>query len=291
MADRVVAVMTAYCPDDHLRDVVAGLRVQVDAVVVVDNTPAGAVGADAYLTPGDGLTVIANGRNLGLAAALNLGVAAAPDSDFVLFMDQDSLLDPGVVQGLVAVMHQDDRVGLAGPAPWSVAESRYLDPRTRLRDDVADMAVIITSGMLARRSVVEEVGGFRDDFFVDCVDQELCLRVRAAGWRVVQDKRIRINHSLGDTRWYGWGPFTLRATHHATWRLYWVGRNTVVMLREHARRDPRWAVTAVAILAYWALTVALVEPPRLERLRTMARGAVHGLGGRTAPEMFPGRSI
>ncbi|MBO0925298.1 glycosyltransferase family 2 protein [Cellulomonas sp. zg-ZUI199] len=289
-ATRVVAVMTAHRPDPHIVEVVQAVRDQVDAIVVVDNTPAGVPGADAYLTPDDRLTLLANGHNAGLAVALNRGVAAAPDSEFVLFMDQDSVLDAGVVDGLVALMDDDPRIGLAGPAPWDPQEDRYLDPRTRLRDDVADMAVIITSGMLARRSVMEVVGGFREDFFVDCVDQEYCLRVRAAGRRVVQDKRILINHSLGGTRWYGWGPLKFRATHHAAWRIYWVARNTMIMLREHGRRDPRWAVTAVAILVYWAITIALVEPPRLARLRTMLRGVRHGITGRTAPEMFPGRT-
>ena len=285
----VVAVMTAHRPDAHIRDVVASARRQVDHLVVVDNTPDGVPGADAYLEPDDTLVLLRNGHNAGLAVALNRGVAASPESPFVLLLDQDSVISPAMVRKLVTELAADSTIGAIGPAPWDPTQSRYLDPRTRLRPDLADLAVIITSGMLVRRPVLASVGPFREDFFVDCVDQEFCLRVKAAGWRVVQDKRTLLEHTLGGTRWHGWGKLRFRATHHPAWRIYWVARNTMFMIREHGHRDPRWAVTAVAILAYWALTILAVEPPRIARVTTLLHGVSDGLRRRTDPTMFPGR--
>lgn len=287
----VVALLTAYHPDARLADVVAGALTQVGRVVVVDNTPTGPGAAEVLdavrsgAAPG-AVEVHRTGSNAGLAAALNAGVRHAGEPELLLLLDQDSVLEPGTVTRLRPHLADAD-VAAVVPAPWDASTQRYLDPRAHRRPEVVEVATAITSGMLLRRSSLVAVGPFREDFFVDLVDLDLCLRLRARGWRIVQDRSVLLPHSLGETRWHGRGPFRLRATHHPTWRLYWIARNSVVLLREHAWRQPVWAVTWCAILAYWAVTIAAFEPPRGARLRLFARGLVDGSRGRTGPGMRP----
>lgn len=283
----VVAVMTAFRPDERVGAAVAAALREADRVVVVDNTPVGEAGFDVQAGADDRVTVLRNDSNLGLAVALNRGIASAPEAGAYLLLDQDSAIPSGLVERLAARLDHDPTIGVAGPAPWDFDEQRYLDPRTSGRPELADLPAIITSGMLVRREVVERVGPFREDFFVDNVDQEFCLRVRENGWRVVQDRTVLLAHSLGSTRWHGVGPLRIRATHHPTWRLYWVGRNTAVMIREHWRREPVWALTWSAILLYWAATIVLVEPPRGRRLLEMLHGLDDGRHGRTDSTRIP----
>ena len=281
-------IVTAFGPDTRLADVVVSALRQADHIVVVDNTPLGVRGAESLLKPSERVRILRTGRNLGLAGALNRGLAESdPDASTFLLLDQDSVLPDDLVARLATRLAEDPRIAIAAPAPWDTTENRYLDPRTSSRAQVADLPVVITSGMLVRRAAFDEAGPFREDFFVDCVDQDFCLRVRRAGWRVVQDRSTLLPHSLGETTWHGWGPLKLRATHHPTWRLYWVARNGVVLAREHARREPLWAATTVALLGYWALTVLLFEPPRRDRLAHLARGARDGWRGRTDPSYLP----
>lgn len=274
-------MLTAYAPDARLRAVVAAASEQCREVIVVDNTPEPQHGARDLLDPAPGLTIVCSGENVGLAAALNAGIGLAGSAaDAILLLDQDSVVPDGLVHALRELLDTDPRIGVATPAPWDMATQRYLDPRTVRRPEVADLPVAITSGMLIRRSALSDVGPLRTEFFVDCVDQDLCLRMRRRAWRVVQDRRVLLPHSLGDTRWHGWGPLRLRATHHATWRLYWVARNGVVLARENWRSEPAWCAVSIGLLAYWALTILLFEPPRRLRLRTLARGALDGWEGR-----------
>lgn len=288
MSAGVTAVVTAFRPDARLADVVRSAAGQCDRVVVVDNTPAGEPGADALPALAEAAVLLRPGTNLGLAAALNAGVQeAGPDHDLLL-LDQDSVVPEGLVAGLGARLAADPRVGVAAPVPWDAGADRPLDPRAAHRPEVADLPVVITSGMVVRRAALDAAGPFREDFFVDCVDQDFCLRVRRAGWRVVQDARVRLPHSLGETRWRGVGPLRLRSTAHATWRLYWTARNGTVLTRENWRREPAWVATSAALQAYVALTVLLFEPPRLRRLATLVRGARDGWAGRTDPAMRPG---
>ena len=59
-----------------------------------------------------------------------------------------------------------------------------------------------------------------------------------------------------------------------------VDRNGVVLARENWRSEPAWCAVSIGLLAYWALTILLFEPPRRLRLRTLARAALDGWEGR-----------
>ena len=229
-------------------------------------------------------------RSLGSAGALNLGIREmAPGSTAVLLLDQDSVLS-GELVGLLAAHLADPSIGAAAPAPWDAARGSYIDPRTVLRPEVADRDAVITSGMVVRRSLLADLGGFRDDFFVDCVDQDFCLRLRRRGMRIVQDRRVRLPHVLGDVRAHRFLIGHVRVTHHPRWRLYWVIRNGVLLVKENLRRSPVWCLTSVLIMVRWALLTALYEKPRGARLRAMWHGLRDGLKGRTSADYLPAGS-
>ncbi|TMK99689.1 MAG: glycosyltransferase [Actinobacteria bacterium] len=283
---KVSAIATAYHPDPRLLEVLAAAREACCEVVVVDNTP----GGSALLrgeAPDQQVRVLRPGRNLGLAGALNLGLrGVSPDSDAVLLLDQDSVLAAGDVRKLATHL-ADSTVGVAAPAPWDVARSSFIDPRTALRRQIADRDAVITSGMVVRKSLMDELGGFREDFFVDCVDQDFCLRVRRAGKRIVQDKRVLLPHSLGALAEHRFLIGHVRTTHHPPWRLYWVIRNGTVLLRENWRLAPAWCLAWGLIMLRWMLLTALYERPRGARLLAMWRGLLDGVRGQRNAHYLP----
>lgn len=288
MTDKITAIATAYHPDQRLLAVVEAATASCVEVLVVDNTPGGAELLRGELP--DGVRVLRPEGNLGLAGALNLGMREmAPGSEAVLLLDQDSVLS-GELVGLLAAHLADPTVGAAAPAPWDAVRESYIDPRTVLRPEVADRDAVITSGMVVRRSLLEELGGFREDFFVDCVDQDFCLRLRRTGRRIVQDKRVKLPHSLGEVREHRFLIGHVRVTHHPKWRLYWVIRNGVLLVKENLRRSPVWCLTSVLIMVRWALLTALYEKPRGARLRAMWHGLRDGLRGRTSADYLPAGS-
>jgi rhamnosyltransferase len=282
---KITAIATAYHPDERLLAVIEAAGEACTEVLVVDNTPGGAELLHGTLP--EQVRVLRPDRNLGLAGALNLGLReVAADSECVLLLDQDSVLSENLVRQLVA--HLADRgIGAAAPAPWDEERSSFIDPRTILRSEVADRDAVITSGMVVRRSLVDELGGFREDFFVDCVDQDFCLRLRRTGMRIVQDKRVKLPHSLGEVREHRFLIGHVRASHHPTWRLYWVIRNGVVLVRENLRQSPLWCLASVLIMFRWVMLTALYERPRGARLRAMRRGLSDGLRGRTDNHYLP----
>ena len=288
----IAAVATAFHPDERLTAVVEAALKSCERVVVVDNTP----GYGPFLTDAlrdrAGVTVLRDGRNRGLAGALNSGVdtlLAVDDGeqpDLLLFLDQDSVLGEDLVLGLAEHL-TDPAVGIAAPAAWDERQGRYYEPGTDKGPDVADRDTVITSGMLVRRDVLTEVGRFRTEFFVDHVDNDFCLRVRAAGYRVLRDKRQKLAHSLGQRNQHKLPGVSVSSSRHPTWRLYWIARNGTVLMREHRKDAPVWTRGTAAYLVWWFGLRTAIEAPRGPRAMAMLRGFRDGFRGKTSRRYLP----
>ena len=286
MPPTVSAVATAYRPDERLADVVDAALKSCTEVIVVDNTPAGERSLAARLAERDGVTVIGGGVNRGLAGALNEGVRnLLADAEFVLFLDQDSVLDPTLVEKLAEHLAADPAVAVAAPAPWDAEHGRYYEPGLDRRPEVCDRDTVITSGMLVRRSAIDEVGPFREEFFVDHVDNDFCLRVRARGLRIVQDRRLKLTHSLGER--HKVAGMNRSASRHPVWRNYWFARNAVILIREHRKDVPAWSRGMALYLPQWFAVRTLAEAPRGRRVAAMLGGLRDGLSGRVTTSRYP----
>lgn len=283
---RIAAVATAYHPDDRLAAVVESALETCTHVVVVDNTP-GTEPTVADKISDPRVRVLRSGRNVGLAAALNAGIRELPDdAEAVLLLDQDSVLPGDVVTALAAYL-DDPTIGIAAPTPWDAAHDSSYDTLAALRSEVADRTDVITSGLLIRRTALERVGGFREDFFVDFVDIDFCLRLRRTGLRIVQDQRLKLPHSLGDRRPHRLGPLRIQIVHYPAWRLYWIARGASTLLRENLRRDPAWSLKVVLFLASWTWRTAVFEDSRAQHVAALARGVRDGLLGRASLRYLP----
>jgi len=282
----ITAIVTAYHPDGRLAQVVESALGTCALVVVADNTPADNASAAEKLDH-PRVRVLRSGRNLGLAAALNLGLREVPpDAGAVLFLDQDSILPADLVAELARHL-ADPGVGVVGPAPVDAEKGGQYETLSVLHGDVSDRYSVITSGMLVRRSCFETVPAFREDFFVDCVDIDFCLRLRRAGVRIVRDKHLLLPHSIGDGRDHRLLFATVRVLHYAAWRHYWVARNGMVLTREHGRKLPGFALINALFMARWLAATAVFEPRRRTHVPAILKGLRDGLTGRADLSYLP----
>jgi rhamnosyltransferase len=281
----VVAVLTAYHPDERLQAVVESALRTCSSVIVVDNTP----DVSASLAPslaGPRVTVLANGRNVGLGGALNLAVASLPaGAEAVLFMDQDSVLPGDVVTGLAADL-ADPTIGIAAPSPWDPKHEAYYCSTANRTETISDEEAVITSGMMVRRSVLDQVP-FREDLFIDWVDVAFCLDARRTGARVVIDWRLRLPHSIGDCAEHRRGWRTVHYSHYPAWRLYWIGRNVSVIHRGHFDSRARALASSAVFMADRLLNTVLFEPKRRTHVPALVRGFRDGFSERVDPRYLP----
>lgn len=177
-------------------------------VIIVDN------GSNAetveWLRSLDGVRVLYNESNRGYAGGNNQAMAAAR-GEYVVLLNNDVIVTHGWLEGL---LHAFDRIPALGVSAVRsnkiagdqlVAEAEYagLDGlheyararRERYRDQgyVTDRAIGLC--LCIDRRVIEEIGGIDERFGVgNFEDDDFCLRVRAAGYRIFVCDDVFIHH-------------------------------------------------------------------------------------------------
>ena len=253
-------------------------------VVVVDNgSAAGEIAALRESSQASGFQLIENHENLGIAEALNQGVAWARSRGYpwVILFDQDSTITDGFVLRMFATWESHprrERVGSIHP--------RYKDrvtgveaPIQRAKEDGGPITSL-TSGALMPTWIFEQVGSFASDFFIDCVDQEYCFRLRAAGYYVADSKEAILLHSPGHPEKLSVIGFSFSPTHHSAARRYYMSRNRIVVYRKYFRVFPALVLPYMYATLRETAKCFLAERDRARKLRNFLLGTWDGLVGR-----------
>ncbi len=268
---------------DHLERCLAALQAQTQRafeVVVVDNASVdGSVEMVQERYPST--RVVVNPRNLGFAAANNIGIrqSAAP---FVVTLNNDTAPRPdwlrellraasaasvGMVASKMVFAARPRMINSAGIAldRAGIAWDRLggtMDPGT---GDTEEVFGPCAGAALYRRSMLEEVGLFDEDFFAYLEDVDLAWRARLAGWRCLYAPQAVVSHVHSATGIEG-SPF----------KSYHLGRNKVWCIAKNYP-SPQLLLFLPAILAYDFAAVAygVVKRGDLAALR----GRFAGLAG------------
>ncbi|HOH71458.1 MAG TPA: hypothetical protein PK552_05360, partial [Paludibacteraceae bacterium] len=91
--------------------------------------------------------------------------------------------------------------------------------------------ITMTSGNLLRAEAYRKCGRFRDDFFIDLVDDEYCCRLYRNSYTVVKTNRIIITHSLGNGFVRVSPLFQKTFIQHSALRHYYIVRNLLEVRR------------------------------------------------------------
>ncbi len=295
----VAGVIVTRNPDDALVDAVAQARQQVAALIVVDNGSQGLPDLDPEVS------VVRNAENLGLGHALNQGLALAGETgaEWALTLDQDSRPEDDMVARLLAAAAQAPHPeavavvapvvvdpGWKGPYPFLRKGPMGLFRRAPCGEQVLDpVTTAITSGSLVNLQAYSTIGPFREDFFIDYVDTEYCLRAQTLGFRIIAACGAKIHHRLGSRRRATWAGVPFHPTFHPPDRWYYISRNRISMLRLYALKFPHWLAYELSGSLYRLVQLALVEDRRLEKAGAIVRGTLDGLRGRMGPRPGPGR--
>ncbi len=130
----------------------------------------------------------------------------------------------------------------------------------------------ITSGSVVRLSALEAAGPFDEGLFIDCVDHDICLRLRARGQLVIESRAQVMDHSLGDITRHRFLWRTVNCTNHSPARRYYITRNTLEVIRRYVFTDPVWALGAAVHLVGNSLATVLYERERAAKFAAMIAG-------------------
>lgn len=271
--DSVCAIVVTFQPDAGFSSRLDRLSTEFRRVFVIDNASRA-----LQIRETDRIRVLQNDHNIGIAAALNRGLRCADEAGFAwaVSFDQDS--EP--VQGFAEAMLASAR---ALKTCRLLLGANYVDVhRRRLAHSAGSQGsgpvrrtTVITSGMLLPVGFALAIDGFREDFFIDSVDHEFCLRAADHGAGVFVTREPLMRHAIGapvdGVRW----ARALSSAHPAS-RKYFIARNALWAVRLHARRHPLWSLRQFARIGAEAVGIILFETGRRAKLGAFLRGIRDG---------------
>ncbi|MBU2786952.1 glycosyltransferase family 2 protein [Acidithiobacillus sp. VAN18-1] len=268
---------------------------QVQRVYLIDNSTVFRGEAFFESLGIQNLYCIPLGENLGIATALNRGIAAAQRDgmEFVLLLDQDSECASDLIHELLAahekVRQQGGRVAAIGSRALDRETGHLSDALrfgwfgTRVQPCPEGSAVpvdfLISSGTLISLETLRTLGTMRENLFIDHVDTEWILRAHQHGYHAYLCCTAKIIHARGERRLRVWTGRWRDAPLHKPFRYYYLFRNYLLLFRQKGL-SRKWKFMEVQRLLQMLIFLALFAQERSQIVRFIARGVRDGLRNR-----------
>jgi GT2 family glycosyltransferase len=225
----VSIIMVSFNSLNEIIENIASIRKNITSLnyeIIIVNNYAQDHNLSIALKNYDHVKVIEAGSNLGFGRANNLGLALARGK-YVLFVNPDVIFLSDINQ-LTDILDHDPEVGLIGPITydgkgkllsscgeypnvknflshnlflnnlfprikyWGNFSMKYFDFKGRKEVDWISGAF-----MLGRKSTLDRIGGFDEDFFMYCEDVDICWRLKENSYKVIFCDKASIIHKAG----------------------------------------------------------------------------------------------
>lgn len=294
---RLATVTVTFHPDMDILGAQQRQLPQESLRIIVDNCSSESLRSQLEaLAACDGSVLVANDANLGLAAAVNQGVAVAREHGCksVLLLDQDTEPGEGGVLALVAAY---ERLRESGVPPACVGP-RIIDAATGLEHgfhrlegwrwvrrypskgsvELVPCTNLNGSGTLVPMLLFDRIGGLEEQLFIDHVDTEWAFRVLANGYGLYGVPNVSFLHRMGSRslrfwwlRWRVW-PYRSPLRHRFLYR------NTVQLMRRNYVPAVWKGWAALKLLLTFGVHLVF-DGQRFPQIAAMAGGICDALAG------------
>ena len=263
------AGIVTYNPDlKRLTNNIEAVAKQVKTVFIVDNYSNNITEIKKLQIRYVNVVLIENKKNYGIAKALNQMSLQALDNgyDWILTLDQDTVIPYDLIEKFSLHINNQE-VGIICPA----VEYSGSDKITKGKNETEYISACMTSASLTKLSVWKELGGFREDYFIDFVDNEYCMRLRIHNYKILRLNTSVMNHQLGEmVHKKLLGIISINSSKHSPLRLYYMTRNNYVFIKEYKRYLP--VVKEMIKLIYIIISNLIVTDEKNKTLHFIQKG-------------------
>lgn len=234
--------------------------------------------------------------NLGFATAMNAGFARAKGT-YLVALNNDTTVAADWLEILVGTMEARPDIGFAASMlvcdddptvidcvgdgyGWAGLSFKIADrqPLVGQYGEPFEILSACAAAAIYRRSVIEVVGGYDDDFFAYLEDVDLSLRARLAGFRCYAIPKAIVRHVGSASTGGDSSAFSIRMT----------ARNMVFLLAKTVPAPLALMMVPVVALAQAALLTVCLTTSRYRGLRRNLPAYAQGLsaGLRGVPKML-----
>nr|WP_054757865.1 glycosyltransferase [Liquorilactobacillus satsumensis] len=180
------------------------ISAQVSKIYLYDNASDNIEKIEVLVRDYENIVLLKGSSNLGIAYALNvlIGLAKKDSYSWCLTLDQDSICADNLISSYLGYL-SCERVALV--CPFIINNNKYtfeeykklsLPSYTKISDPIN----CITSACLNNVKIIESLGGYREELFIDCVDTELNCRVLMNGFQIIRVNSTYLIQSMGQAK-------------------------------------------------------------------------------------------
>ena len=258
------AIVVSFNP--NINDLLQNIKTfcnDVNHVIIVDNS------SDVDLK--DGIKSTANIHNFiyldmfgnkGVASALNQGIIVAKklNSNWVLTMDQDSYFLNDINHYKEFIRSNDtDNTLLLYP-------SFLIENKVEL---FSNEKFVMQSGNFLNVNLINKLGSFREDYFIDFVDYEYCLRGSDYNYTLQNINNVILKHNTGVKTSFSFLGCSFSYFESNPIRYYYVIRNGLITYFQYKN------LQILSIVFKLFFRVILFEKNKLNKLSYIFKGFLH----------------
>lgn len=264
---KISAVVISFNPQcDLLFNNILSYSRHVDQIIVVDNSTELDVKKEINEFCSNNQYIYHDmSGNRGIAAALNVGFnyAIKSNSEWVLTMDQDSNFVSDLEGYKSQIIDNTCSDVLLLIPIYDYHNMGKLEGVKSCNPIIAPQ-----SGNLVKLSNYNKLGLYREDYFIDFVDYEYCLRAKSKGLVLHQINTVILNHKAGEKKTVSFLGIQYDYFEAAPIRYYYVVRNGLKTALIY--KDFR----SLIIVLKTAIRIVFIEKNKLEKLKFVSRGVV-----------------
>ena len=182
-----------------------------DEILIVDNASTdNSISQISKIYPK--IQIIRNKFNLGYGHAANQGINSGKGK-YYLICNNDIVLPLNIFKDLEELFIKEPKAGIISGQQTNldgieirttamlptyliefdgIGKDRSKDPI-----NISEVGILRGACLASRRQMVEEIGGFDEDFFFYFEDTEWCMRLRNKGWKILFSTSIQVFHEGG----------------------------------------------------------------------------------------------
>lgn len=290
----VFCIVVTYRPDAaHLQRVIASIAQNTPHVILVDNTP----DQNTAVTAPEGVQCITLGKNVGIAAAQNIGIRQALDqgAEIIWLSDQDTVYpvqfltamlkalsachERGMTLAALAPSYFDTNKGTVQAFVRHAPFTQFFTPQPGLHP----VSHAIASGTLIPSQALRTIGLMEESLFIDWVDLEWCWRAKNQyGYQTVCTGDVVIEHTMGDASVQFLGK---KVSIRSPLRHYYMVRNAIHIALHSRSATPSIRCEIFIKALAWTLIFPLIATSdRSQHLHATLKGLWDGLINRMGPK-------
>lgn len=297
--NNICGIIVTYNIGENYLDNFNSLKNQVDKIVIIDNNSCKKTLNIILKIKNNNpnkVILIKNNKNFGLAKAQNQGIeyAIKNNYDWVLLLDHDSLLDHDMIKKMSKKYNplsenRKKRIGLVSPVIFDKNTNEYskiiikdnylikrINPLKVENKYVVSALTVIASGSLIKTKVLKEIGVMREDFFIDYIDIEFCLRLKENNYNIMVVINSILRHELGERKTIKFGIFKITPQFHSPSRLYYIFKNRTIIWKKYYFKQPVYIIYDILVSIYDIIRI-FFEDNKLSKFKMIFKGLIKGI--------------